>query len=485
MKKEFSLLSRITLAMWVMTTVGTLVAAVLIGNLLIRSHRESIQGQLQAAATSLITLGISDFSELNDFQQLDRFIEDALQMEKVDKIVRVYNRSGKLVFTTVKLGYDNLPSKLDDKSQKPYFLPLEGSTRKYESLVVPYKESGRIKFYFQIAIPLPKYHEMLDALWWQAFLILGLLIGVSLVLSRQLSARLLKPVTMIADHLKKIDPEKMDEWQPIPTDEKGHYLKAIIDGINLLVSNTRAAVKQLRKMSRYVAHEMRTPLTILQGEAETVLQNSAGSRDDYARVLKSSLDEIQRMSETVTTVLTLAKHERRFERIPLQPMNLRAWLADQKVLWEKTLGRPVRLEVSPTSVRAEVSIAPNLLFQLVDNFIRNIRDHTPPETSCTLSLESSDREIRMVVADNGPGLSPSLLRSLNRQDTISEEVGIGLNLCQKIAETCQLGLYYSQPDQGTGLVVKIILQSTGHPVSTPPVLGAKTASHQSSHQALF
>lgn len=442
--------------MWVMTTVSTLTAALLIGNLLVRSHRESIQAQLQATATSLITLGISDFSELNDFEQLDRFIEDALQMDKVDKIVRIFNRSGKLIFTTVKLGYDHLSIKLGDKSKKPYFIPLEGSTRKYESLVVPYEEGGRLKFYLQIAIPLPKYHEMLASLWWQAFLILGLLVGVSLFLARQLSARLLKPVTTIATHLQKIDPEKMDEWKPLPMDEKGYYLKAIIDGINLLVAKTTAAVRQLRKMSRYVAHEMRTPLTVLQGEAETVLQNQAASRDDYAKVLKSSLEEVQRMSEIVTTVLTLGESKIRQSLPILQPVSLIAWTKDNRPLWEKTLGRPLQLSLPTSQAGVVVPMEPHLLFQLVDNLMRNIEEHTPSQTSCTVAIESSEKEISLIIGDDGPGLPAPLLQALNANDITDEKIGIGLHLCQKIAETCGLKLHYSSGADGKGLRIKVI-----------------------------
>ena len=273
-----TLQSRIAIGMWIITIFSMLTAAVLSGHLMIQSHRDGIKEQLQTAATSLVSLGISKYSELNDFEQLDGFIADALQMEQVNKIVRIFNPSRQLVYSTMGLDYDPLPNTLETPIVKPGFSTLFGKQRKYESLVIPYENKGEKKPYaLQIVIPLPQYSEIFKTLWWELLLLLGVLIVITLFLSHWLSKRLLKPVEAIATHLTTMDPNKIEAWRPFRLDKKGEYLESIAEGINLLAARTLSAVVNIRKMGRYVAHELRTPLTILQGEAETLLSSGKES----------------------------------------------------------------------------------------------------------------------------------------------------------------------------------------------------------------
>ena len=449
-----SLQTRIASAMWAMAVVATLAAMLMTGALLVSSHRESVQKQLQATATSLLTLGITRFSELKDFGDLNRFVEDALQMDRVDKIIRVYDSDRKLIFTTAGASYDVLPGSLSEKISKPSLITLEGKKRNYESLVIPYEgEGSRKKFYLQVAIPLPRYSEILEDLWWQMLLLVGLLIGISIFLSQWLSRRLLKPVGQIADHLRGMDPARIDEWRPIVLDEKSRYLKGIADGINLLADRTRSAMMQLNKMSRYVAHEMRTPLTILRGEAEVVLAKPGASGADYEGVLRSSLEEIGRMSDIVSTVLQVGESARPSAAVSPVEIELCSWLREGLDSWQKTLGRTIGLKL-PEGGRAPVRTDPRLLCRLVDNLVRNVRNHTPADAACTIELACEGGACSLVISDGGPGLTDDSIESLNSEGAFSEKAGVGLNLCHRIADLSGLKLSFSR-GSGGGLAVEI------------------------------
>lgn len=450
-----TLQSKIAVAMWAMTAVSTLASALLAGALLVSSHRESIRQQLQATATTLVSLGITHFSELRDFEEMNRFIEDALQMDRIDKIIRVYDARRELIFTTAGADYDVLPSSLEQKVRRPMLQTIEGRQRRYESLVMPYEAEGSRKtFYLQVAIPLPRYSEMVGYLWWQSILLLGLLIGISVFLSQWLSRRLLAPVGQIADHLQRMDPRRIEAWTPLTLDEKYRYLKAIADGINLLAERMRGAILNLRKMSRYVAHEMRTPLTILQGEAEMVLSKGGASEAEYKEVLKSSLEEIGRMSEIVSTVLQVGEPAEEAVSRPVA-LDLGEWLMANRGGWEKALGRPIELGL-PEGGQAPVTVDARLLTRLVDNLVRNVRHHTAVEARCSISISRTAAGTSLLVADGGPGLSPDVIASLNAKGGSSEKVGIGLNLCCRIAEICGLKLAFANRAEG-GLEVEIRL----------------------------
>jgi signal transduction histidine kinase len=443
--------------MWLLTAASTVAAMLLTALLLVRSHRESIRRQLESTASALISLGIDNFGDLENIDELSRFIEENLGLERVDQFVRVYTSTGRLAFSTARRGYDRLPDQLPEPFAKPSFLAMEGRIRDYETLIIPYSTFGRKRpFFLQILIPLPSYAEILKNLWWQGLLLFAALTGLSLVLSRRLSERLLRPVDAIALHLEGMDPNRVEAWKPLAIEDAGPYLEAILRRINALSERTRAAVLQIRKMGRYVAHELRTPLTILRGEAETALANPVAGKADYEAVLKSSLEEIDRMSEIVATVLQAGEWERgEIQTVPVD-FDLSDWVFENKPRWERSLGRAIEVSV-PESGPDLVSVDPRLLDLLADNIIRNVRKHAPG-SPCRLTVTASPAGPSLVVSDDGPGLSPGLLKSLNRGEPVLEVAGVGLNLCQKIAKAGGFGLRFGNRPAG-GLDAEILFPS--------------------------
>ena len=107
----------------------------------------------------------------------------------------------------------------------------------------------------------------------------------------------------------------------------------------------------------------------------------------------------------------------------------------------------------PSSGIFQAKIDRQLLFQLVDNLVRNVRDHTPASTRCFLELVKRGEGVFLIIADAGPGLPAPMLESLNR-GAVDEVAGVGLHLCQRIAETCGQQLTFA-PRPGGGLQVEI------------------------------
>lgn len=427
--------------MWILAAVSIIAATLLTGRLLIQSHLESTRQQIQAAATSLVTLGITDFSELKDFDKLNRFVETTLQMDRVDKIIRVFDHDRKLIYTTAGPDYDKLPTTLARKFKKPSFLTLEGEKREYESVVIPYEGRKQRTFYLQVAIPLPNYAAILNNLWLRSLAVLTILIAVSVALAHWLSKLLLKPVEDIASHLRDTDPASVEEWRSLQIDAGGQYLKSIVDGINTLCERTKSSILGLRAMSRYVAHELRTPLTILRGEAENVLVKPNSSREDLESTVKSSLEEIHRMEGIINTVLQIGDVVQAKKLSKPVKCNLDEWFRENTELWQKSLERPLDVEI-PGEGDFTVFIDTKLLFHLIDNLVRNVKKHTSQSSTCKIRLESKNG-IKIYVTDSGEGLHPYQIDSLNRMGPMSELAGVGLNLCFRITEVCGLKLTFT------------------------------------------
>jgi len=278
-----SLRTRLIVAMCVLSVFSTVTATGLTAVLWLRGQRESINEQLQTSAAALLSLGISDFTEWEDFQQLDQFIEDTLQTERLNRIVRLFDSKRKLLFSSVPLpeGSFELPT---GPIQKAHIETVHTKSGNMQSLVLPYEVRGARQInYLQVLMPLPRAMDIIKNLWWEGFALFVAQFLIALLLSRYLARRLLMPVHHIGEFLEDLDPKRIEQWQPMPPQADAYYLRAISQGINRLLKRTKSSVLQIKKMSRYVAHEMRTPLTILQGESENVLAQSQASN----RILES------------------------------------------------------------------------------------------------------------------------------------------------------------------------------------------------------
>ena len=156
------------------------------------------------------------------------------------------------------------------------------------------------------------------------------------------------------------------------------------------------------------------------------------------------------MSEIVSTVLAVGEMAPAAAGRP-EEIDLRAWLAEHRGHWEKTLGRAIDLRLPERAVVASADA--RLLSRLVDNLVRNVRTHTPPEVCCTISLADGERPA-ISIADDGPGLPDDAIASLNAHGGLSEAAGVGLNLCHRIAELSGLALVFASRTGG-GLSVTV------------------------------
>ncbi len=435
--------------MWFFSMSSTLGVTFLIMHLLVQSHRASLRQQLQTTSASLLSLGISDFSQVKDFDELKFFLKDALGMEQADSIIRIFDAKRDLVFSSIGLDYDLLPNRLKDDVNKPEFITLSIQDRDYESLILPYKgEKKRQIFYLQLAVPVPKYWGILRLVAGQILLLFLVLLSLSYVLSWGLSRRLMKPVREIAFYLKDLDPLSQEPPAPLTLRQEGGYLQDIAQGINQLAQRIRESVYKLRNMGRYVAHEMRNPLTILQGEAETVLAKKQATREDYAQVLRSSLEEVQRISQIVTTVLQVGELTSREAAFKPREINLNLWLQEQLGLFQRSLGWNLSVCIEETG-DFRVKTDPEMLFRLIDNLLRNVHKHTPSGTPCYLEMAQALGDgVQICLWDEGPGISDSLLGQLNEGVKALETPGVGLPLCQVLAEILKIDLKFSRPEKG-------------------------------------
>ncbi|AIR88890.1 heavy metal sensor histidine kinase [Pseudomonas cremoricolorata] len=145
---------------------------------------------------------------------------------------------------------------------------------------------------------------LLDALLTWALMVSPLVLALILAISWWTVRRGLLPLTKFLKVASKISTESLEHR--LPTKGMPAELKALADGINIMLVRLDDGVQQLSQFSDDLAHELRAPLSNLIGKAQVTLTRER-SVAEYREVLESCTEELDRMSRMVSDMLFLAQ----------------------------------------------------------------------------------------------------------------------------------------------------------------------------------
>ncbi len=250
-----------------------------------------------------------------------------------------------------------------------------------------------------------------------------------------LAARALRPVTVLTQTAEQVTAKGLDQRLPLLAYDR--EMARLITVFNQMLDRLERSFHQATRFSADASHELKTPLTILQGELEAALQSApAGSAEQtrYAQLL----EEIQRLKAITHKLLLLSLADSGRLKLDLQPLDfteaVENVIADAEILadgltLEKSLQPAVR-------VRADA----DLLQQVLQNLAVNAIKYNQPGGRIRFELTSDATRVQLRLGNTGPGI-PAADRekvferfyrgdpSRNRQ---TEGTGLGLSLAREI-----------------------------------------------------
>jgi len=277
-----------------------------------------------------------------------------------------------------------------------------------------------------------------------------------------LAGRMLSPVGAMAETARRITAASLTKRLPVehPQDEFGQLATVFNDTLSRL----EAAFAQLRRFTADASHELRTPLTAIRSVGEVALQRSL-SAPGYREVIGSMLEEVDRLTRLVESLLTLTRGES--GRIPptLEMINLTGLaasvvehlrvLAEEK---EQSLTIDAGAEVSATCDPAILRLG---LINVLDNAIK----YTPGRGTIRVGVrETSSGEAAIEVEDTGLGISAvhhgRIFERFYRVDRgrSRESGGAGLGLATaRWAVEVNGGRIELESEEGKGSLFRIVL----------------------------
>lgn len=225
----------------------------------------------------------------------------------------------------------------------------------------------------------------------------------------------------------------------IPVRGSGDELDRLASTINEMLDRIAALMDNLHQVTSDIAHDLRTPVTLLRNRLERV-QSEARSTDDYREALQGAIAKSDEILAQFAALLRIAQIEGGARRAAFAPVALAALLHHMRDIFgavAEESGHRLDLGlVEDVTIRGDRQ----LLVQLFSNLIENALLHTPSGTQITLSVATRDGQAIARVEDNGPGVPreehAKLFQRLYRREASRTRpgYGLGLSLVAAVAE---------------------------------------------------
>ena len=271
----------------------------------------------------------------------------------------------------------------------------------------------------------------------------GLLVAVVLVcgifasamIAISVTRRGLRPLEAMTRSLKRVGPHRLHER--VPPVEWPRELQPVAIAFDDMLDRLEDSFTRLSQFSADLAHELRTPLANIRGEAEVALARPR-SPNEYEAVIESSVAECERLSGIIDNLLFLARAEAAESEVHRARFDGRAAI-ERIAAYNEAIAEERQLVITCTG-DGEVYADPVLFGRAVSNLVDNAVHFTPDGGRIAISLETNPAGAEIAVEDTGCGVAadhlPRMFDRFYRVDASrsSEGTGLGLALVKSIAD---------------------------------------------------
>jgi heavy metal sensor kinase len=303
--------------------------------------------------------------------------------------------------------------------------------------VLDYTPAGTPAYWVEFGALLDPVESMLNHLFLQLALGLPLAVGIITLGGYWLVHRALRPVEQITRAAEQITQLNLSDRLPVT--KSGDELERLSQALNRMIARLDDAVQNSRRFAADASHDLRTPLTILRGELENLVEDPALNAELRAR-LASLLEETIHLSRIVEQLFTLTQLDsgnsctdrQRFDlselaRTTAEQMSLLA--EDKKISLTCQASQSVFIEGDRSRIK-----------QVIVNLLDNAVKYTQSDGRILLRVDASNGHALLEVEDNGIGIPadalPHVFERFYRVDKTrsaeAESAGLGLSIVKSI-----------------------------------------------------
>jgi len=277
----------------------------------------------------------------------------------------------------------------------------------------------------------------------------------SILIAIPVTRRGLRPLEEMKRSLERIGPTHLNERvAPANWPRELHPLAIAFDE---MLERLDDSFTRLSQFSADLAHELRTPIANMLGEAQVALSRER-SAAEYRETIESTIGECERLSGIVDNLLFVARADAATE--PVERIRFDARAAVEKIAaFYETIAEDRHVAIN-CSGQGQISADPALFERAVGNLVDNALRFTPENGSIQIALAERTNDFEVAVSDNGSGVPPEHLpRVFDRfyraePSRGSDGAGLGLALVKSIVDL-HGGTAKIQSEVGRGTTVSI------------------------------
>jgi signal transduction histidine kinase len=301
------------------------------------------------------------------------------------------------------------------------------------------------------------------ALWLAA---LGAMV-IAVFLGGVLARTLTRPVRDLTQAIQAMSRGELRQEVPVRSaDELGTLTQAF----NQMSADLSRSNELRRQMTADIAHDLRTPLTVITGYIEALRDGVLKPTPARFEVMHTEAQQLKRLVEDLRTLSLADAGELPMQRQRLAPRALLDRLAAAYA--PQAVARQIALVVSVGPEAPDVNVDPERMAQVLGNLVTNALRHTPAGGRIDLSAQAQGKYVTVVVADTGEGMPADVLphvfdrfyRGVPARSQQNGESGLGLAIAKSIVEA-HGGTIAAASTPGHGTTFTITLPSAG--VSEP------------------
>lgn len=256
--------------------------------------------------------------------------------------------------------------------------------------------------------------------------------------------RAIRPWKEIRSDVQKMTPGEMG--QRIEVEHADTELTDVAESLNDVFARVDVAFKAQNEFLTNAAHELRTPVSVLLGEAQIMLRK-ARTVEEYAEYIVSIEEEMRRMSRIIEGMLTLARTRAGTRILALDQLSANDLVIEamedcQALATQRGVGFSAALaQYGDDDLEPNVRGDQRLLVAMLDNIIRNSIRVSPIDARVEIAVVVENGHVEISVMDNGPGIPEDKLqevfkdfKSIPVRGATNGGAGIGLAIARSVVE---------------------------------------------------
>ena len=255
----------------------------------------------------------------------------------------------------------------------------------------------------------------------------------------------------LGSEMRRVSESKFEEQPMLDRKAGGDEIDALTTAFVDMSDRIREQIEQLKENDRLrrelvsnISHDLRTPLSAMQGYIETLIIKSETmspeERDKYLRIARK---HTVRLGTLIGDLFELSKLDSASVTPNLEAFSLPELVQDIAQEFQLESERKnISLSIDTQSDAAYTMGDIGLIQRVLENLVRNAIRFTPAGGEVTISIAEQPEVLQVAVSDNGPGIPDDdiprifdrFYRSMNGEEARSDSSGLGLAIVKRILD---------------------------------------------------